>query len=412
MNFLLEDIQGLTCDSDDYKYLHTAGIQDIRDLAKIDPVTGQKLPSIIRGMKGEYFAKKDLTNLVLRRIDVTIDFNWKKQSPDPTLPKNNFSVEWNGYFLAPETGSFTFFTKSDDGVRLFIDEKIIIENWTNHGKTVDSGTISLEKGTYYPLKLQYYDNEGSSIIQLSFKTPNIKKTIIPADMLWQEKPITPLNISFLDLLRYVSAAQNILVSSNNIHTLLKRTPCPVCNGDGWVTTILREKCGHCNGTGKIEFIDTDICYICKGEGQIISKSFIKSCSTCKGTGHLSDGSICPSCVGEGCQKIDEKEECWSCNGKGTLSDNRFIKCAPCRGDGIILTRDTLQKCTACQGAGMVDIINPFSKLTAFDLFTLSTDDLEKKTKASPAHIELIKETISTLVAFVDDKTLSRFKLED
>jgi hypothetical protein len=412
MHFLLEDIQGLTHDSDHCKELYEAGIGKLEDLAKIDPVTGQEIPITIKGIKAVYFTTKNLTDPILSRIDNTINFDWGKQSPDPAVPTDNFSVEWKGFFLASVSGDYTFYTESDDGVRLLIDEKVLVENWTNHGITTDSGTISLEAGKYYPLRLQYYEKGGKAIIRLSYETSGIAKTIIPADQLWQHKPFTPLTIPFTSLLRYVSAAQNIILLSSNVRVLLTMEPCSVCGGDSWVTNVTREECKYCNGTGQRSLPDTDTCHICKGEGKIVSKTYIEACSDCNGTGRTSGGVICSSCVGEGCQKIEEKITCWKCNGTGTVSDDHIVKCAPCSGQGIILRRGVLSECEACNGTGAVERINPFYELTALEVFTNTQDYLIEKTGANLLHIDSLKESIGYLAAFLDDNALSNFKMED
>ena len=77
---------------------------------------------------GVYF-----TALALTRTDATVDFDWASASPDPAVQADNFSVRWSGQVQAPVTGTYTFTTASDDGVRLYVNGQLLIDNWTDHG---------------------------------------------------------------------------------------------------------------------------------------------------------------------------------------------------------------------------------------------------------------------------------------
>ncbi len=100
-----------------------------------------------------------------------------------SIDPDTFSVHWTGKVKALGTGEYTFFTLSDDGVRLYIDGKLVIDNWQDHPATEDSGKISLEAGKSYDLKLEFYENQGVAQIELSWKPPGLSKEIIPSQML-------------------------------------------------------------------------------------------------------------------------------------------------------------------------------------------------------------------------------------
>jgi beta-glucosidase len=105
---------------------------------------------------------------VLSRIDQVIDFEWNDKSPTQGIGRDKYSIRWTGFITAPETREFTFYTASDDGVRLFIDNKLIIDNWTDHGTTIDSARYSMIKGKKYAIKVEYFENGGSETIQLGW----------------------------------------------------------------------------------------------------------------------------------------------------------------------------------------------------------------------------------------------------
>src|SRR6187397_1297417 len=83
------------------------------------------------GLTAQYFDNKDFTALKLTRTDAKIDFNWGSGSPASSIAPDTFSVRWSGTLVAPRSESYTFHTTSDDGVRLWIDGKLVIDHLSN-----------------------------------------------------------------------------------------------------------------------------------------------------------------------------------------------------------------------------------------------------------------------------------------
>lgn len=121
---------------------------------------------------------------VLERLDPTVNFNWGNGSPDPSIAANNFAVRWSGEVIIPTSGSYTFHTQTDDGIRVWVNNELLIDNWTDHGNTHDSGAIDLMGGQRYPIKLEYYENGGGAVCQLSWEGPGFSRTTIPSINLW------------------------------------------------------------------------------------------------------------------------------------------------------------------------------------------------------------------------------------
>ncbi|OHB76050.1 MAG: hypothetical protein A2Z25_17245 [Planctomycetes bacterium RBG_16_55_9] len=86
---------------------------------------------------------------VMERLDSMVNFNWAGNAPDPTVAANNFAVRWTGEVVIPTSGTYTFHTQTDDGVRLWVNNRSIIDNWTDHGNTHDNGSIELAGGRRY-----------------------------------------------------------------------------------------------------------------------------------------------------------------------------------------------------------------------------------------------------------------------
>ncbi len=140
------------------------------------------------GLIGEYYhgsASDAWDNLIMERLDPTVDFSWGEGSPEPGVVNvDNFKVRWTGEVEIPSTGTYTFYTMTDDGIRLWVNDVLVLENWTDHGGTLDSGDINLEGGQRYPIKLEWYENGGGAICQLSWEGPQIARQIIPSSYLW------------------------------------------------------------------------------------------------------------------------------------------------------------------------------------------------------------------------------------
>ncbi len=131
------------------------------------------------GVRGDYFRGINFESHMLSRIDSQIRFSWSDGEPDPLVGFDVFSVRWTGEIEAAFTETYTFYTNSDDGIRLWVDGRLIINNWTDHGITENRGKIDLIAGQTYDFVLEYYDNTGSAIVDLSWDSLRTPKQIIP-----------------------------------------------------------------------------------------------------------------------------------------------------------------------------------------------------------------------------------------
>jgi len=119
-----------------------------------------------------------------KRVDPTINFNWGGTPPITGLIGVNWSANWAGQVQAENTGTYTFYTNSDDGVRLWVNGQLLIDNWPDHGPTVDQATIGLVAGLKYSILVQYHQDGGGSLLSLSWSAPGLPMQIVPKTQLY------------------------------------------------------------------------------------------------------------------------------------------------------------------------------------------------------------------------------------
>jgi beta-glucosidase len=118
-----------------------------------------------KGLKGEYFNNQELNGTpAIVRVDPHIHFDWGEGSFAAGAPVDHFSVRWSGYFIPKVTADYQFFTSADDGVRFYVGDDKVIDDWQPHSQTVDAGIKRLEVGQPYKIRLEYFEDVGSAIV--------------------------------------------------------------------------------------------------------------------------------------------------------------------------------------------------------------------------------------------------------
>jgi hypothetical protein len=131
------------------------------------------------GLQAEYFDNINFTNLKLTRTDESVNFDWKRGSPVANIGADTFSVRWTGQVLAQYDETYTFSTTTDDGVRLWVNDKLVVNAFQDQAVAEKSGTIALEAGKKYNIKMEYYENGYDAVAKLSWKSRSQAKQIIP-----------------------------------------------------------------------------------------------------------------------------------------------------------------------------------------------------------------------------------------
>ena len=157
------------------------GTHFLRDPQPV-PATLFTTPDGKPGLQAEYFKNRELTGTpAITRTDKNIDFNFI-QMPLPgfsngAFASENFSARWTGFFTPSEPGTYQLGLRADDGFRLWIDGKMLVEDWTTHGISTKMANIKLEKGHKYALKVEYFQAMGDAIAQMVWNNELVEKPI-------------------------------------------------------------------------------------------------------------------------------------------------------------------------------------------------------------------------------------------
>ncbi len=147
-------------------------------------LTAAAAPANGTGLSARYFNNVDFTGSSITRTDATVNFDWGRTAPAAAIGADTYSVRWTGQVMPQYSQTYTFYTLSDDGVRVWVDGVQLIDNWTNHAPTENSGTISLVAGQKYTIKVEYYENLYGAVCKLFWSSPSQPKQIIPQNRLF------------------------------------------------------------------------------------------------------------------------------------------------------------------------------------------------------------------------------------
>nr|WP_245864732.1 PA14 domain-containing protein [Paenibacillus donghaensis] len=137
------------------------------------------------GLTGEYFRNMQFSGTpVLVRNDKNIDFNWRQGAPDSSLGVDYFSIRWSGQIKPLYSETYQIYTASDDGIRVWMDDSLIIDSWTKQSGTERMGTIALQAGQLHNIKVEYYENQGDARMKLMWQSPSQAKVTVPASALF------------------------------------------------------------------------------------------------------------------------------------------------------------------------------------------------------------------------------------
>ena len=145
------------------------------------------------GLNSEIWDNKDLAGEPTAvGVDPNIDINWGSGGP-PGVGSDQFSIRWSGFIIPKETGTYTLETSNDDGVRLWVDGQLLVDEWYDQvGK--HPAPVDFEAGEVYDFRMEYYENGGQAKAKLRWTRPDGNHEIVPCDAFSPTKPDTPSTV--------------------------------------------------------------------------------------------------------------------------------------------------------------------------------------------------------------------------
>lgn len=149
------------------------------------------------GLVGEYFnVGRELREFpkipsskrpFLRRVDAKLEFEETRRDFAECGVADYFCVRWTGVIRIPEDGTYTFYSKSDDGSAVWIGDRQVADNGGLHDFKVEkSGKADLKRGDH-KIRVEFMENDDAAALVVSWQKPGGEKEVLPASVLWHER---------------------------------------------------------------------------------------------------------------------------------------------------------------------------------------------------------------------------------
>lgn len=121
-----------------------------------------------KGLKGNYFSNSDLKgNPAFEKQDEQLNFKWTLYSPNPEkLQSDNYSIRWTGKLEAPNSGKYQLGLRGNDGFRLYVNGKLLIDNWEKLSYSTKTVDVDFVKGQKSDIVIEFHENRGEANIEL------------------------------------------------------------------------------------------------------------------------------------------------------------------------------------------------------------------------------------------------------
>lgn len=171
----------------------------------------------------------------LERTDAQVNFNWVRNSPGYPVIEDHFTAEWTGFIKPDFSEQFSFSALADDGMRLYIDGKLVLDQWETATEGTDSeamreakassatGKVSMEKGKFYSIKVEFREDVQNASISLSWESKSLGKEVIPQKNLFSKAGLTQgdgLNGLYKSERQYIAYTRN----HNNLYAVCFEWP--------------------------------------------------------------------------------------------------------------------------------------------------------------------------------------------
>jgi len=162
------------------------GPLDVIAVGDWDPEPREPVPEAALTLAGHFYKGAKLPpadvpgggNPIARTEGGVLDFEWSRSEPAPNVGTSDWIARWTGTLTAPESGPYLLHTLSDDGVRLWLDGKLLIDHWDSHGPEYDrAGPLELVAGESHTLRVEYWQKDVAATLRLLWTTPARLKAV-------------------------------------------------------------------------------------------------------------------------------------------------------------------------------------------------------------------------------------------
>jgi beta-glucosidase len=149
---------------------HAPGVVALEDTSVI-PTENLRTPDgRERGLQGEYFPNVELAGEPsIKRVDPQLNFRWATGSPAAGFPDDRFSTRWTSSLVADVSGRYSLSLSSNDGGRLYLDDKLVIDLWADHATLTGAAVVELKAGEPRRLRVEHYESRGHADVRLGWR---------------------------------------------------------------------------------------------------------------------------------------------------------------------------------------------------------------------------------------------------
>ena len=186
-------------------YVETTGAAKCRFQWQINDGSFSNIPSsvvfqnnttAITGWVANYYANPSFTPPVKRtQTDSAITNgnggDWLTGAPFPSMFHDGYSIRWSGQILPQYSQTYHFEARTDDGVKLWVNNQLVIDRWATQGVTALVGSIDLKAGVFYDIVMEYFEHTSSAEARLSWFSEDQPKQVIPTHRLFPTRVGAP-----------------------------------------------------------------------------------------------------------------------------------------------------------------------------------------------------------------------------
>ncbi len=144
------------------------------------------------GLTGKYYKGENFETFAVTHNDAQVDFDWST-TPPPGMPHDHYSVRWTGYVEAGQGGEYTFLATADDGVRLWIDDKQVVNDWNSRPVETFFAKVNFSANSRHRIKMEYYQDRWGAVARLVWRLPT--KTVLP--LTWTSEAADSIDYYFM-----------------------------------------------------------------------------------------------------------------------------------------------------------------------------------------------------------------------